>query len=411
MTRFRIEIEALQPIQLGDRLDESGAHTKSKNTIDGQTLRGSLAARFLETMAETDPWFRRAIVAGELACSPLYPVTGPVCEGDTWGPLPATAMGCKQFAGFTSSDKSNRHGIFDSLLTQYPWPTENTGKPSSGGPVSLTRLHCLQKDKFGLCNAPMNRQKGFFHISELAGASLVCPKQTLITRSAVHPWIDSVRDGMLFSLRPFREGSRFAGILDCPEDLNTKPLEAIDQLFFGKAITRGFGMAKVNITRQTEPLFGGLADRVSAMRQHRNRFAEPEAKDETRISLDLWSPVILRDPWMRDRLEITGEDLHVFDSSLQWQVQPVVLDATWIGGWYGLMGLPKCHRQAIAAGSVLAVSIRGDRGQALAALDKLERFGLGEQIADGFGRVVVCHPFHCNYSQEEVFHGKQRQPA
>ena len=66
-----------------------------------------------------------------------------------------------------------------------------------------------------------------------------------------------------------------------------------------------------------------------------------------------------------------------------------------VSGWNAALGLPKEDDRAIAAGSVFFFEYLGDNPDSLSQrLKCLESAGLGERRSEGFGRVIVCDPFH-----------------
>jgi CRISPR-associated protein Csx10 len=66
-----------------------------------------------------------------------------------------------------------------------------------------------------------------------------------------------------------------------------------------------------------------------------------------------------------------------------------------VSGWNIAHGLPRPDDLAIVAGSVAVFSApRGSRNVVIDCLKLVEARGIGERIQEGFGRVIVSHPFH-----------------
>ncbi len=69
------------------------------------------------------------------------------------------------------------------------------------------------------------------------------------------------------------------------------------------------------------------------------------------------------------------------------------------GGWNSRLGLPRTLASHFVSGSTFIVA-RPDQRSALAALAELEATGIGPGRADGWGRLVACHPIHVDCHQE-----------
>ena len=390
MKTYWITVTTEEPLLIGDRHGDGSGALRSQTWIPGQTLRGAMAADWQHTVEES--WFERAIAGGEIGFSPLFAVASMPKTGDIWGQIPATAASCKRFSGFGKSG----HGVLDRLLQRETWPVEKplTMDPNKGS----SALDCA------VCGSPLEKFRGFVHMHRTGDPEQIDLADRLITRTAVDDQIDSVVDGRLYSLKPLNEEHHFAGIIQMPDDLDDADLLAVERLRLGKARSRGLGRVAVSIQRQESPFAGPLEKRVRNFQKLlRDNGASPPG-DETWVTLDLWSPLLLQDDLLRDRLCLKRVDFLPHGANLTWAVEPIALEAVWSGGWHGLLNLPRTHRQALAPGGVLALQIRGNPTDALAAMTSIETFGLGEGWADGFGRVLFCHPFHQQFTSKEVVH-------
>jgi CRISPR-associated protein Csx10 len=65
----------------------------------------------------------------------------------------------------------------------------------------------------------------------------------------------------------------------------------------------------------------------------------------------------------------------------------------WRGGWNVAWGLPKDVDVVVPMGSVFVFWTQHPERWDEALLD-VERWGVGERIAEGFGQVQVCDAFH-----------------
>jgi hypothetical protein len=74
----------------------------------------------------------------------------------------------------------------------------------------------------------------------------------------------------------------------------------------------------------------------------------------------------------------------------------VVLQSTHtVGGWDGVRGVPRLRYVAFTSGSVWVYALAGTLDTAtLQWLAVLEREGLGELRAEGYGALIVAHPLH-----------------
>lgn len=377
MKKFLIVVTTQQPLLIGDRHGDGTGALRSQTCIPGQTLRGAFAAQW----QHTDPrqWFDRAIEKGEVGFSPLYPVAEEPGPNHMWGPVPFSAVSCKRFAGF--GHDHDKHGVHDRALERSTWLKGDTGTKHD--------MSCGGKLADGVCGSPLEKFRGFLHMQP-SQIQQIKVAHRLMTRTAVSDQIDSVVDGQLFCLKPLEEEQVFAGLIQMPDDLDDKPLRDIETLRLGKARSRGLGSVSVEIKRLENTFAGSLEARVTALQKRLKQQGIKVPEGQTWVTLDLWSPLLLRDPLMRDRLLFERTDFAFDDVA----IEPIALDAVWVGGWNGLLNLPRPHRQALAPGGVVALKISGKRSAALQAMEAIETYGLGENWADGFGRVLFCHPFH-----------------
>jgi CRISPR-associated protein Csx10 len=65
-----------------------------------------------------------------------------------------------------------------------------------------------------------------------------------------------------------------------------------------------------------------------------------------------------------------------------------------VSGWNSAYQLPKDDEVAITKGAAFLYRTETDMDILLAWLRQVEEQGIGERRAEGFGQVIVCHPFH-----------------
>ena len=123
-------------------------------------------------------------------------------------------------------------------------------------------------------------------------------------------------------------------------------------------------------------------------------------EDETLFAVTAASDLIMHDRFWRYQSILKPEDLHAEVTSLP----TVNLEAHFartreVWGWNALQRLPKEKALAISKGSVFVYRTNAPPKDIIGPLKELERGGVGERKIEGFGRVVICHPFH--YREEE----------
>jgi CRISPR-associated protein Csx10 len=84
-----------------------------------------------------------------------------------------------------------------------------------------------------------------------------------------------------------------------------------------------------------------------------------------------------------------------------------LLQAVAVPGWNSAINLPKPDTWALKRGSVMLfrVGARVDEQALMRRLEQIENEGLGERRAEGFGRVLVCDPFHYCFLERELHGG------
>lgn len=163
-----------------------------------------------------------------------------------------------------------------------------------------------------------------------------------------------------------------------------------ETLWVGRGRSRGFGELRVTeLAPPAEP----VADRLAAAEGVVGRSG---------FALTFWSAAVLRDPWLRHLAAPTVAYLREIGLPLPEGTRLAVAygETRRVRRWNSLAGLPCADERAIAAGSAFwyalprpATAIPG----LVEALERLEREGIGERRAEGFGRVTVADRFHLSF--------------
>jgi CRISPR-associated protein Csx10 len=173
-----------------------------------------------------------------------------------------------------------------------------------------------------------------------------------------------------------------------------------DNLRVGYGRTRGLGLVEVVACRVEEPYLwrDDLATRL-------DRFNETARQEQCKIpaghtffALTLLSDTIVLDPFFRHQGHLDGP-------TLAREIHPDLASAApliWFAGTRQISGWSSPHRlplpadRTITAGAVFVFKTPLTQEDLVRIFQeqKSERRGIGERTAEGFGQIVVCHPFH-----------------
>jgi len=421
---FSLELTVLSPVAI--RADHAPSGVASTPYITGTTLAGSLAAAYRSYHDERSSDFERLFLSGQVQFPNLYPATikekslretmqewertSKLAFSSVY-PLPRTAMSCKRFSGFSLVANDNeRHGVYDTL---FAWSIFQRGSQS------LQALKALQEHKHcKQCGKATHHLSGFYrHVSSAHGQFTV--QTSANTRLQTHTGIDratgTVREGILYSREVFEESSRFQGVVKLPDDdeLARSFVNFIGQMKgsglvrVGTGRTRGMGKVELALEPLEDKPFGyGLfIERLENFNRTMQKVLE-DAKVQVEprpfyFALTLHAPAILRDPLLRYRGSINEEALAELlgNSTFAHENFERIYQAASvqrITGWNDLWGTPRLQEIAIESGSVFLFACKDEKSKKglYEALFRLERDGIGERTAEGFGRVCISDPFH-----------------
>jgi len=243
-------------------------------------------------------------------------------------------------------------------------------------------------------------------------------EQRLLTRVAINRRRMVAEEGLLYSPYVLSEAmqqdqkgedgipryapTRFVGqVRNLPDGWKAR-LEAVDGV--GGRNNSGLGWVRLWL----EPLEegGDLTERLRQFNEHLARVwqvfhglgAPPDAPaqpDRLYFSLDLQADAVLR---TADELPAMVYDAEMLkaDTGLEAELVRSYASYRYGGGWNAAWGLPKPAHVVTRMGSVYLFRVADDLGYAALAnvLRPLEKRGIGELRAEGFGQFRICDEFH-----------------
>jgi CRISPR-associated protein Csx10 len=432
-----LELTALSPLAI--RADHAPSGVASSPYIAGTTLAGSLASLYRQYYGEQDSNFARLFLRGQVLYPNLYPATikheeireqlarvkDPTLSAVY--PLPKTARSCKHHSGFALDATDTKcHGVRDALSG---WAVFQLGNQTTRALQPLQRQQVCQK-----CGDAIHQFTGFYRQIQSPQTGTLAVETGVHTRLQTHTGINratgTVQENILYSREVFEEGSRFQGVIKCPDDELAQALTTFIQQIRGSGLLR-VGTGRTRGMGKVEPLIDPLAARPPGPGHFTERLdtfnltlhAALRATDVVfdpahfYFALTLHAPAILRDSLLRSRGSITAAALAELVAIPQVRNRPEVpypfeciyqaADVQRVTGWHDLWGTPRMQEIAIESGSVFLFVCKDPavRRDLDAALFHLENEGIGERRAEGFGRVCISDPFHeidLSHREEEL---------
>ncbi len=229
-------------------------------------------------------------------------------------------------------------------------------------------------------------------------------KSELQRSSRVHVQIDPetqrASDGDLYSYEAIPTGTYLMSEIMLDENtawadlaqLADLPLRRPFDLYLGRALSRGYGRCRVWL----EPLATDAPPLACPVPFEARR----ETTDDDTLYLTLVSDTIIVDAWGRAMRQF--EDNWLSDAlGVSVSVRSQVVTPVTVEGWDARSGMPKWRDTALVKGSSVRLKINDTEGTAQHLIE-VERSGIGLRRNEGFGRVVVNHPFHTTQNQAEV---------
>jgi len=372
-----ISITPQSPIHIGESKPDF-SFLPTKDVIPGSILRGALAEYLIMQGRESEI---KEFIAN-MRFGFLYP-----SKSDTLFPfpLPTSSLECKNHPGFKSEES---HGIFDTLLASVAY--EELRKFTEF-PVPLT-FKCKE------CGKRMDKVTGFY-TEEGGKYTKVEVKRTSQTKVAISRRRKASESGMLYSITAIKPQNVFVGKIVGDMDKLEVLLDALNEVGIGALTTRGYGM--VEAKEEKIRIDEGLEERVKSFNRRLeevwretasialNKDKVPEEPDGTYFSVDILSPAILRDynglGTLKLQLNLDGK-----------RMDPVLFSANpvFIGGWSTAWGLPKATTYGAGTGSTYIFKVAEETEELYQELERIELEGIGKMRDEGYGDVLICHPFH-----------------
>lgn len=407
---FEIAVRLLSPVCLAAAVP-TGNLTCTLDYIPGSTVRGALAALYLESGKPADTTFEQLFLSGEVTYGNLY-LSGA-------GPAPLSARSCKHEPGFLRDETG--HGVVDWLLPAFlqHWK-ERTHQPVTAPQHEA----CAHTHHGGRCNAPLEAFPRFYAPVASERKSIPTNKlRRLLTRSAIDDRLQTAEHGLLYSLEvldPTALGSaEFRGTVVCasPAAAASAQRQLLDPIFerqstrlsIGTARSRGLGEVETVGCRVSLTPFAPLGERLSAFNLRLRNWGVNDGRFY--FSLTLHADTIIQDEYFRFHstvpVSVLAWEADIESATaMRLKLEGCFTATRTVSGWNAALRLPKNDVTAIKMGAAFFYSIEGltdhESHVVVDKLTRLETYGLGARRTEGFGRVVVCDPFHLDAGKEPV---------
>lgn len=376
MTLQYISITPKSPIRIGEA-KPSFSFLPTNSIIPGSVVRGAVAEYLISNGKEAE--------IKSLIDDMRFGFCYPTSKSNIFPlPLPATALTCKTKKGFKAKGE---HGVFDSLLAMIAY--EELENLNAKFPVPFTF-------KCQTCESRMDRFTGFY-VKE-KNYEKVEPEKFSQTKVAINRWRKTAEKEMLYSITAMKpKDVVFVGKIIGNEANIDEVLKALKEVGLGAHTTRGYGKVETKIENikieRMESRFQSFNEKLKKVWNDilsiaLNKNELPKEPQSTYFSIDLLSPAILKNdgiPTLKLRLNLNGNE-----------TEPILFSAfpVFIGGWSTAWGLPKETTYGAGIGSTYVFKVNNESKELFQQLERIELDGVGERRDEGYGDVLICHPFH-----------------
>ena len=372
---------------------------RSTDYISGSVIRGALAHEYLKSKhKDNKELFHKFFLSGQVRFGNCY------LGSERTSIVPATARSCKNFSGFKEKkmDKeAPKHGVLDSLIRFYAYQDKLRKNE-----VDNSCLNFLEECEY--CGSPTEHFTGFFGEIEQKGVKYEShePKKMVITRTAIDENTMTAKEGTLFSneliIPPDQDkGLAFHGNIFVTEGLEDELVNFLsDNTSFsiGGERTYGYGQTEIEgidiINKSVFP-DTDLKSRLSSFNEKVKQFLPEE--ESLYFVLTLNADAIVIDSFMRFVSCLDDAILRqYFPTELSFKMVESYCSTRIIKGWSNVHKLPKDNDLAIVKGSTFLFKTDKeiDEEELVTYLENIEQTGIGERKIEGFGEVIICHPFH-----------------
>jgi len=377
--RISLDVETEQPVVLA-RSHFSGNIVHSLDYIPGSAIRGAMVSRFIEKNGKPENhWdkFKKYFCSDAVRFENLY-----IADGANFVfPIPLSSKTCKAYSGFLNDDvRAGRyHGVSDYLLKDVPESCPKCEQAKQETPIeNITGFYSVPPGRYDLARRTDVR-KGYSIHNEIEDET------------------QRTKEGVLYTLEHIAEEQEFNGSIifadeDIRKEFNDDVIGKNDEftLYVGQARSRGMGKIRVCSAFSDSPFTPILSLLI------KERFA---SFAENCFSLTLYSDAILVDEYLRC---LTSLPATYLSKALEVELTLVRTFSSYhtVSGWHAGAGLPKEDDSAITKGSTFLFRYNGnDRDKLIKGLEALEKEGIGLRRNEGFGRIVVCDPYHLEMSE------------
>lgn len=398
MIDISLTLKAESPLALHQRR-ASEQFAPTLDYLPGSAVRGAFADLYLAGTPERsrEAAFQDLFLSTGVRFSDFLPI--PRDYHGLTRLIPATASACKRFGDHEFAS------LTDGLLRY-----EVAREMEQPDALQNDWLYCPTCQRGGQQERRDRLEPGYYTSWETFQRVFV--RKRVLTTTAIDRVSGTAAYGMLFSHEVIEESDvhedvLFRGVVALPAELRSDLIELAgdgQRIAVGYGRSRGLGQVSVAGwgTVPVERLI--VADRWAALNETARALWRvfDRQPDGEYFTLTLQSHLALRDVAGEPILDgIKPEDLGFPVGTVRCRS---VLSAVAVAGWNAALNLPKPDTWALSRGSVLLFRLpRGyDREPAIDRLQEIERNGIGERRAEGFGRMTACDPFHFYFLRREL---------
>lgn len=350
---------------------------ESLDFIRGTLIRGALASIWIKWNNKIDNDFKEIFTGDKVAFGNLY--------FNGANPIPFSALTCKYYPGFKGDSNKHgvKHGVFDILLSLIR-EKENKDK------IPDEFQHCDFLDCSKQSLAPMKKHRGYYKECSSGYFRTLEAKKRLVYHTAISHISETALEKTLYSQEVVESEQNFSGDIWVYDDsLLVKLNDFINRhifIYIGSDKSTGLGRFEVTSLESVEISdIQKLKERISIFNEKLNL-----NNGNTYFSVTLMSDAIITDKYLRYKSFIDQDDMKIKDAD------PIlgIAQSIPVQGWNSMAKIPKEDMMAIEKGSVFVFSTK-KLDDILDALYKSEVSGIGKRRGEGFGRLIVCDPFHC----------------
>lgn len=309
-------------------------------------------------------------------------------------PFPLTSLSCKIMSGF----KPKNHGVFDIIIPMIAYI--ELKKFGAKFPIPFI-FKCKE------CGSKMDKYITGYYIFENRYRKIEVSKISQ-TKCALSRRRKTTQQKMLYSITGIdpivktdgdRGGIVFIGKISGANDKIDFIMESLNEIGIGGFTTRGFGnilaeKIEINIENLKKRIdlfnrkLSEIWKQMYSIVLNKNNKKIPEEPNSCYFTVDLLSPAILNEnniPTLK--LQINLDNIIL---------KPILFSTNhiFIGGWSTAWGLPKRTTYAAKIGSVYVFKTNKEGENINKVLESLEEKGIGAKRDEGYGEILICHPFH-----------------